>query len=169
MSRQQKTKLTAKHSFFLKLAALVGLGMLAFPSVASASPPKLATLPQTQWLNDGTYLYGESQQKDKLGKDYVVFQVKGKEIIGAIYRPASEFNCFRGQVNSRQINLSIIDPATQINYPLAIKINNQSPLASLNQAKIKQSLVGYHQITNINSSDRNLLELCLKNLLPQPI
>ena len=47
-------------------------------------------------IPDGTYLYGQSNQPQQLGKEYIVFQARQGKVIGALYLPNSEESWFYG-------------------------------------------------------------------------
>ena len=59
---------------------------------------------------DGVYLYGQSSTPEQIGQEYIVFQVQQKQVVGAVYLPQSEFNCFQGELNSTQLSLTMIYP-----------------------------------------------------------
>lgn len=115
-------------------------------------------------LTDGVYLYGQSEEPEQLGSEYLVFQVRQGKIKGAFYMPSSEFDCFDGQATSSGINLSIVDPEDNTTYSHSIAFEEASPIAA-GRDRVQRSLKleGYHQINKISKQDRALLEACQNN------
>lgn len=62
------------------------------------------TVPQT----DGTYLYGQTSQANQMSKGYVVFQRQKGKVVGAIYSPHSEFNCFTGSSTRDSFSTAVV-------------------------------------------------------------
>jgi hypothetical protein len=113
-------------------------------------------------LADGIYLYGQSPQPEQIGQEYIVFKVQKNRVIGAVYLPQSEFNCFSGTVDSHQMNLSIVDPYNNAVYPYAIALQDLSPVASGDRLPRAVGLEGYQQISTISENDRRILDVCLQ-------
>ncbi len=119
------------------------------------------SLTQTTPLTNGVYLYGRSPEPETLGKEYLVFKVQEGEVMGAFYMPRSEFNCFSGSLNSRQMNLSITDPydGTKYNYAIALRV--VSPIATNNRQSSEVTLEGYHRLDNLSDNDQRILNTCI--------
>ncbi|MEO0948587.1 MAG: hypothetical protein AAFY11_10685, partial [Cyanobacteria bacterium J06641_5] len=113
-------------------------------------------------LGDGTYSYGQVPQSDVLGREYLVFQVEGDRAVGAIYLPRSEFNCFAGRVDARQLSLSIADDYSNDTFPLAIALVPGSPLASSGAPSVEFGLQGYHRLDTPSTNDLRILSICRK-------
>jgi hypothetical protein len=158
---------TLKIAFVLSL----GLATTAFPVIAlsEASRDRVSQTDMAQAskqqspLADGVYLYGQSPKPEQIGQEYLVFKVQQNQVIGAIYLPQSEFNCFSGTVDAHQMNLSIVDPHDNAVYPFAILLESVSPVASSGNLPRAVGLEGYHQISNVSDSDRRILDMCLKD------
>lgn len=111
-------------------------------------------------ISDGTYLYGQSSIPEQIGKEYLVFNVNKGKVIGAIYMPQSEFNCFFGSFNSQQMNVSIVNPYDNALYPHSIALQSQSPVATTDRASGFVGLQGYQPVSTISNNDRNILAIC---------
>ena len=126
-------------------------------STGSQTEPRrdrIAELDNT--LTNGTYLYGQSNLPEQIGREYLVFKVKRDRVVGAIYYPRSEFACFYGKLSEAKMNLFIIHPYDRNINPYSIPLN--SSIAST-------ALVGYQQIENISDNDRRILNTCLEDNL----
>jgi hypothetical protein len=91
---------------------------------------------------DGIYLYGETPQPNQITKAYVVFQHQKGKVIGAIYSPNSEFDCFTG---------------SQKNNTLDVKSVNASQ-AKIETAKINLSKL--HQVKTVSANEQRIVSLC---------
>ncbi len=122
---------------------------------------------KSNFIADGVYLYGQSSQRDQIGKEYLVFQVDEGNIVGAIYYPQSEFNCFTGNIEAQELNLSIIDPYNGETYPYSIAQQNQALFASSSAPSSRDSnaLVGYEKFDHLSENDQQMLNECQNNLL----
>lgn len=151
----------------LKVTTAIGLGLAAtntIPTLASSvneMPLERASQSQSPLAN-GTYLYGQSTQAEQIGQEYIVFKVQQGRVIGAVYMPRSEFNCFSGAIESNQMKLSIVDPNDGAVYPYEIALESVSPVASSRQLPRVVGLEGYHQISQLSANDRRILNVCLK-------
>jgi hypothetical protein len=110
----------------------------------NASTNDLATLP------DGIYLYGNSPQPNELARNYVVFERRNGDVVGAFYSPQSEFTCFAGDLQGTRLDVEAVvlgEPKTQAVkaqlanlYPLqAISANDQRMLTACKQEAIALS------------------------------
>jgi hypothetical protein len=115
-------------------------------------------------LADGVYLYGQAEEPEQLGSEYLVFQVRQGKIQGAFYMPSSEFDCFSGQATSNGINLSIVNPEDNTTYSHSIAFEKTSTIAAEGD-RVQRSLdlEGYHQIDKISKQDRELIRACQNN------
>jgi hypothetical protein len=111
-------------------------------------------------LSDGIYLYGQSDKPEQIGQEYLVFKVTQGRVVGAFYLPQSEFNCFSGTLDSRRMNLSVIDPYDQTASPYSIALQELSPVASTNDSRFV-GLEGYQPVETISDNDRRILSVCL--------
>jgi hypothetical protein len=156
-----------KQKLLSKVATAIGLGLaaiLTLPTLAaSVDRIQLAQASQSRSpLADGTYLYGQSSQAEQIGQEYIVFKVQQGRVIGAVYMPRSEFNCFSGAIESNQIKLSIVDPYDGTVYPHEIALESIAPVASSGQVSPEVGLEGYHQISRLSDNDRRILNVCLQ-------
>ena len=117
-------------------------------------------------LSDGAYLFGQSDQPDQLGEEYIVFQVKGDRLLGAFYMPSSEFSCFSGVIVGNHLKLAILDPYENVVYPYAIALEPASPIATTHPPPMKNSvgLEGYQRLAKLSSLDHHILGICLNQV-----
>jgi hypothetical protein len=136
--------LPATASKKLSLTATFVLVSLAFvaqdvPAVSLAQPSR--STPASEQIN-GTYLYGETPQSNQMNKAYVVFQRQNSKVVGAIYSPNSEFDCFTGSQNNKTLNLKSVSTGE----------------SSLGAAKINLSKL--HQIKSVSANEQRILSAC---------
>ena len=125
---------------------------VAFPTSTIAAP--VSSLP------DGTYLYGESEQPNQLGRTYFVFEVSKGEVNGALYSPNSSFDCTSGKFESQQIALSVVDTYDKTSYPIEIGTLNGGIVASADPVA-ELGLDGMTRVMGeISSRDREILSTC---------
>lgn len=152
---------------------LLGLGVVSInslPTLASTeevSPASVSTSETvhlaeatTPTLSDGVYLYGQSPKPEQIGQEYLVFKITRGRVIGAFYLPQSEFSCFYGTINSRQMNLSVVGPYDNSVSAYAIALDKVSPVASTGKPIV--GLQGYHAITTVSENDQRMLHVCLQ-------
>lgn len=132
----------------------------------------LANIPETKKESltnrDGIYLYGQSPSAGALGSEYLVFKVTDQKIVGSIYFPQSEFNCFQGELTNSELKLSILEPDQSAVYPYSIALGDASVVATTNNQVLNQdhpNLEGYYPINQISETDQQLLEMC-QNITP---
>lgn len=126
-------------------------------------------------ISDGIYLYGQSAQPEQIGQEYIVFEVRGDRAIGALYMPQSEFSCFQGTLQARQLNVTLANPDSEIAesgsdprqefQPVAV--GSTSP-ASGNRFDaitfpLSLKLQNYHQIPRVSQNDQRILSMCKAN------
>jgi hypothetical protein len=130
-------------------AAVVGLSAMASQGAVGSTPG----------LADGTYLYGESAIADTVGAVYFVFEAKDGQLTGAIYQPASSFDCVRGTVGGGAIDLVITDAYDQTETPYRVALVGDTAVASASGGAIAQ-LEGLHAIAPLSELDHQLLTAC---------
>ncbi|PSO48460.1 MAG: hypothetical protein BRC33_09760 [Cyanobacteria bacterium SW_9_44_58] len=114
-------------------------------------------------MANGTYLYGQSPQADQLGKEYIVFEVSGDKVVGALYMPRSEFSCFQGEITANELEMTVEDPYNESTHSYAIALEPQSPMADRNGApETPITLEGYHPLEEISPNDKRMLATCQK-------
>lgn len=150
------------QSVHIVLAGLVML-LLAVLPIPSLSVPE--SKDQNSVLPDGTYLYGQSQQPSQIGQEYIVFEVRDGKVIGALYMPRSEFSCFQGTMDARELEMMVNHPYEDTEYPYAIALDTSAPLASQdgqNQASL--TLKGYHPLEEVSANDQRMLATCKQEM-----
>ncbi|NES22770.1 MAG: hypothetical protein F6K41_28585 [Symploca sp. SIO3E6] len=143
------------------------------PSLQGPAPHK-PSLRKTS-LPNGTYLYGQSSQPEKIGREYLVFEANQGEVVGALYMPSSEFSCFQGTLDSNHLNLKVVNPYDQTAISHIIARAKPSPIAAAGgQLNLESSydsltyphavgLEGYQQISEVSDNDHRILSLCRNN------
>ncbi|MGA9377899.1 MAG: hypothetical protein WBV73_03920 [Phormidium sp.] len=119
-------------------------------------------------LNNGVYLYGQSAKPEEIGKEYVVFEVRNGRVIGAVYMPRSEFNCFHGTVQAQRLNVTMVDPmvetadSTPPEKQPATMVAAVGNYQGIDQVSVPYSvtLQNYRQIANVSDNDKRILGMC---------
>ena len=142
-----------------------------------AQEPSKATIAQVPatdaQIPDGTYLYGQTSEPQQNGKEYLVFQANQGKVVGAMYLPNSEYSCFYGTLDSRQMNLTVANPYEQTAFSHTIarsqpaqiaaaggRINLQNTYDSLSYP-YAVALDGYQPVRDISANDKQLLNTCM--------
>lgn len=156
------------------LAVALGLGLVLCPWATAAEPEIVETEPTTEAIapsevdsafSDGVYLYGQSQEPDQIGSEYLVFEVRDRQIIGAFYMPHSSFDCFSGRVEENQLALTIIDSYEQQEYTYAIALDETAAIASTDPSTvIPVGLDGYVRLDQVSENDQRILGVCQADL-----
>ena len=120
---------------------------------------------------DGIYLYGQSPQPEQIGQEYIVFQILQGQIVGAVYLPHSEFNCFQGKLDATQLSMTMMNADELSNNEL--EVDQSRSLADitavgshliLNDESINNvyqvSLEAYHSIAQVSKNDRRIVKAC---------
>lgn len=153
----QKIQAIASNLSLSKIGIIISLGLATLGTSSTlVSSAQASDSP----IADGTYLYGQSSEPEQIGQEYMVFQVQQGKVVGAVYLPQSEFNCFSGTVDARQMSLSIVDPYDKTVYPYQIALQDLSPVASEGRLPREIGLEGYQQISQIGDNDRRILATC---------
>lgn len=142
----------------------------AVRAMTIAQTPTLGSL-----IPDGTYLYGQSPVAEQVGQEYLVFEARQGKVIGAVYLPNSEFSCFYGTLDSKQLDLTVVNPYDQTAYSHTIariqpaqiaaaggQINLENTYDSLTYPHTIQ-LEGYQPISEISTNDQQILSVCLND------
>jgi hypothetical protein len=123
---------------------------------------------------DGIYLYGQSPQPSQIGQEYLVFEMRQGQVMGAFYLPHSEFNCFQGSLKSGNLALKIASSPDSTTYsdPIADRspqIATTSETSYIGEAyqqiesPYSVALQSYYQLSSISESDRQILAACKNN------
>ncbi|HEY9609755.1 hypothetical protein [Allocoleopsis sp.] len=130
---------------------------------------------QDSSLQDGTYLYGQSSQAGEIGKEYIVFQAHQGKVVGAMYMPSSEYACFYGTLNSKQMNLTVVNPYNQTAFSHTIAREQTTQVAAAGgQIDLENTydsltyphsigLEGYLPINQVGDNDKQILNTCVSN------
>jgi hypothetical protein len=138
--------------------------------------PAIAQVPTSDAsIPDGTYLYGQSSEPEQFGKEYMVFEARQGKVIGAMYLPGSEYSCFYGTLDSKQMNLTVVNPYDQTAFSHTIARTQSSQVAAaggrINLENTYDSLSyphtvvleGYQSISKISDNDQRFLSDCRNN------
>ncbi len=138
-------------------------------------PPIAQVSKQDSSIQDGTYLYGQTSQPGEIGKEYIVFQAHQGKVVGAMYMPSSEYACFYGTLNSKQMNLTVVNPYNQTAFSHTIAREQQTQVAAAGgQINIENTydsltyphsigLEGYLPINQVGDNDKQILNTCVSN------
>jgi hypothetical protein len=130
-------------------------------------------------IADGTYLYGQASQPGQFGQEYIVFESRQGKVVGAMYMPSSEYACFYGTLNSKQMNLTVVNPYNQTAFSHSIAREQSSQIAAaggqINLENTYDSLTyphsvgleGYQPINQVGDNDKQILSNCLNKYQAQ--
>lgn len=110
-------------------------------------------------IEDGTYLFGQSSQRDQIGTSYAVFSVANNRAVGAFYQPNSSFDCFSGQVYPDRMALNVVDSYQQTVHPYSVALTTDSSLTA-GSAAPAYTLQGFHRIEALSDRDMEILAVC---------
>ena len=154
-------------------------------STAIAQPEEvsmanIAQVPvSTAKIADGVYLYGQSSEPGEMGKEYIVFESRQGKVVGAMYLPNSEYTCFYGTLDSKQMNLTVVNPYDQSAFSHKIARTQPTQLAAAGgQINIQNGynslknpyavgLEGYQAISKVSENDQRILGECRENYKAQ--
>lgn len=169
--------------------SIVGYGLSGFPSIdglSSAaiastlspsihSPAPLSKVSEAwiaeqsaiSFLEDGTYLYGQSTDPGQVGSAYMVFSVEGQNITGAFYMPGSSFDCFQGSIQAEELALTVHDSYSQDSFPFSVAlISNEGAIASASNVALPGTTIeGFEPIALISENDQRILSTCQADFL----
>ena len=142
------------------LLALATLGLM-FPgtSVAQITNETADAMSSRAVLEDGTYLFGQSENRDELGMTYAVLSVKDNRTVGAFYQPRSSFDCFSGQITPTELAVNIVDSYSQEIHPYAVAVTLDNSLVA-GQAVGAYTLDGFTQLDTLSAKDQEILAVC---------
>ncbi len=135
----------------------------------------IAQLPTSETsLPDGIYLYGKSSQPGEIGKEYLVFQANQGRVVGALYMPNSEYSCFSGTFNSKQLDLTVANAYNQTAMAHTVARSQPTQLAAVGTINLENTydslsyphtvqLDGYQPISRISDNDKQILNSCQSN------
>lgn len=124
-------------------------------------------IPRTNFpQNDGVFLYGSSPKAGEFGKGYIVFEKQRGKVVGAMYMPSSEFNCFQGTLDTQgEIAMSVKGFAGDVNPNQVASIDRLPSVGDeeLTNYAYAVTLQDYYQLDNIGNNDRQILKTCKAN------
>jgi hypothetical protein len=129
-------------SIGLNVQQVIAQTTASYGTAHQSSDAVAVSLPTRSYLPDGVYLYSNAQQAGETQKEYFVFRLQDKQVIGAFYMPDSSFDCFRGSLNDRQLNLKVITSYEQEAYDYSVSLN------------------AYHALDQVSSDDQNMIKTC---------
>lgn len=121
---------------------------------ATGFKPSDAQSNRASALENGIYLYGQTKQPNQIDQGYIVLQNNNGEVVGAAYYPSSEFECFRGTLNSTELEIQSISSegsttnrsTTELDdfYQIPVSQNDRRIL-SLCQQEVKAAKLSLHR------------------------
>lgn len=93
-------------------------------------------------LQDGIHLFGQAQEPGKFQTEYLIFEMKHSQVIGAFFMPSSSFDCFAGNLKGGTLTLSVVESYEQQTYEHSVNLNQ------------------YYAIKQINNNDLRILDVC---------
>ena len=112
---------------------------------------------------NGVFLYGSSQGAGELGKGYIVFEKQAGKVVGGMYMPFSEFNCFQGNLSrSGEIAMTVKGYAGDINL-IQVASRGRFPKEDENELAnyaYSVTLQDYYQLDTVGRKDRRVLQTC---------
>lgn len=157
---------------FLAGLSIAATSMWSLSAPAQAAPRSLdqtvgknaVAIAQASTLPNGTYLYGQSEKPDEIGKAYFVFEVRQGKVVGALYMPMSSFDCAYGELDPEKVALTVIDSYDRSENPYAIAVERSSSVANRsNPTMAPVGLEGFQRIQKVSANDQHVLEVCKTN------
>jgi len=125
-----------------------------------ATPSKSGVLIASGLPANGVYLYGQSPNRDQLGRTYLVFEVSQNRVVGAFYMPNSSLDCFSGAINANKLALTVVDSYDRTPHPYALALSPNAQVAGSNPGVAGLNLAGYHHIGTLSANDQRILGVC---------
>lgn len=124
-------------------------------------------IPANNYPNgNGVFLYGSSQRAGEFGKGYIVFEKQAGKVVGGMYMPSSEFNCFQGNLDrSGEIAMTVKGYAGDLN-PTQVASRDGLPKQDENELTnyaYSVTLQDYHQLDTVGKDDQRILKVCKAN------
>ncbi|MEO1378531.1 MAG: hypothetical protein AAFW70_30575 [Cyanobacteria bacterium J06635_10] len=116
--------------------------------------------------DDGVFLYGSSPQPGQFGEGYIVFEKRGGKVMGGMYMPASEFNCFQGTLDrSGEIAMTVKGYAGDVSLN---QVASRDRLSRANDSELTNyaysvTLQDYDRVVMVGNDDRRILKACKDN------
>lgn len=118
-----------------------------------------------QPLDDGIYLYGETQQPDQIGVGYMVMEVRNNQAVGALYMPHSSFDCFQGEFQGNQLNMTVVNSYDRTTNTYSFAVQNDNYIASIDDpVSTPARLNGMYNLAEVSANDHRILDTCKADL-----
>jgi hypothetical protein len=156
----------------LRQALLLSASLITIVPTAIATPNltpiRPSAAPPEPTIANGTYLYGETRQRNQLGSAYLVFEIRNSQLKGAVYWPGSAFECLSGQVQAvgpaspgeNRLALTFLANQNQPASTRNIAISRSAIVASASKTVPAIALEGMHPIGPLTSNDQRILRMC---------
>ena len=151
-------RLSPAKLFKASLLTLAALG-LALPNASFAQQRFGSESAPRAVLEDGTYLFGQSQTRDVLGSSYAVLSVRDSQAVGAFYQPHSSYDCFYGEVSPTRLAVNVVDSYSEAVYPYDVALTLTDSLVAGSGAGA-YTLEGFHRIDDMRDKDFEMLAVC---------
>lgn len=116
--------------------------------------------PNGNKLQDGLYLFGESPLRDQKNQAYLVFQVEGHRVSGAVYWYRSSHDCFEGRFSQDRLALRVKAAYSGEIYQRDLAIAPQPSVLAAKGAVIETGLEGMYRLDSLTENDRRILAAC---------
>jgi hypothetical protein len=159
-----KPALTVFHSIFDSVFGsirnswpqVLGAALMIGGSLGLVHPGVAAELPASANLPDGTYLFGEAPGREQQGSGYVVFTQAAGRVIGAIYQPNSDYQCFSGVQENQQLYITAYSLGdepwrTRISLPQMYEIRQMNEMSRKALSSCRQEMVQLEQNTPVTA------------------
>lgn len=114
-----------------------------------------------QPLEDGIYLYGETEQPNQIGASYMVMEVNDGQAVGALYMPYSSFDCFQGEFQGNQLDMTVVNSYDRSSYGYSFAVQSDNYIASIDDpVSTPVRLNGMYNLAEVSNNDRRILETC---------
>lgn len=114
-----------------------------------------------QPLADGVYLYGETQTPNQVGASYMVMQVNGSQVVGALYLPHSSFDCFQGEFQGNQLDMTVVNSYDRTTQGYSFAVQNDNYIASIDDpVSTPARLNGMYNLAEVSDNDQRILDTC---------
>lgn len=160
------------------IASLLWLGLTAQAAasaegVRSGMPISAAVLESAESgqpiVASGIYLFGEAQESGQLGHEYMVFQVLEDRMVGAFFRPSSDFSCFTGRIENDVMYLAVEEPDLQGSSSFSVQLYLSNQIAATTTEILfpfegTLGLQGTYRIPEVDRTSRMILDTCKADL-----
>lgn len=112
---------------------------------------------------DGIYLYGKSPEPNKIGQEYIVFEVKRGQVVGALYMPQSEFSCFNGTIKAGELAMMVAGFPDNGETPQEVAAVGDPSIGTGDEPILypySVQLQNYHQLSKVSENDQRILGMC---------